>query len=102
MAKSKELRQYLAQCLAECFSTFMLILIGEAAIAQYKFTSHKYQSTITINLSFGIGVYTGIELINIFQRMSSAIDLIDVELIHRVIVSSDVAIYRMSEGLMCY
>jgi glycerol uptake facilitator-like aquaporin len=60
MAKVKELKQYMAQCLAECFSTFMLILIGEASIAQYKFSSQENRSIITINLSFGIGVYTGI------------------------------------------
>jgi glycerol uptake facilitator-like aquaporin len=58
MAKVKELQQYIAQGLAECFSTFMLILIGEASIAQYKFSGNPNHSTITINLSFGIGVYT--------------------------------------------
>jgi glycerol uptake facilitator-like aquaporin len=61
MAKVKELQQYVAQCIAECFSTFMLILIGEGAIAQYKFSKHGNHSTITINLAFGIGVYTGID-----------------------------------------
>jgi glycerol uptake facilitator-like aquaporin len=60
MAKVKELQQYMAQCIAECFSTFMLILIGEASIAQYKFSRQAHHSTIVINLSFGIGVYTGI------------------------------------------
>jgi len=60
MAKVKELQQYMAQCIAECFSTFMLILIGEASIAQYKFSRQVYHSSIVINLSFGIGVYTGI------------------------------------------
>jgi glycerol uptake facilitator-like aquaporin len=59
MVKVKELQQYIAQCIAECFSTFILILIGESAIAQHKFTHHPYHSTILINLSFGIGVYTG-------------------------------------------
>lgn len=59
MTKVKEIHQYLAQCVAECFSTFMLILIGEAAIAQYKFSRQPCHSPITINLSFGIGVYTG-------------------------------------------
>jgi len=60
MAKVKELQQYMAQSIAECFSTFMLILIGEASIAQYKFSRQVYHSSIVINLSFGIGVYTGI------------------------------------------
>ena len=100
MAKSKELQQYFAQSIAECFSTFMLILIGEASIAQYKFTGHKYHSAITINLSFGIGVYAGTELINTFSEMFSHIDLIDVELIHKAIISSYVAIYRISRDLM--
>ena len=60
MAKVKELHQYLVQGLAECFGTFMLILIGESAIAQYKLSKHQNHSTITINLGFGIAVYTGI------------------------------------------
>ena len=66
MAKVKELQQYMAQGLAECFSTFMLILIGEAAIGQYKFSGHANHSTITINLSFGIGVYTGIDFLSFY------------------------------------
>jgi glycerol uptake facilitator-like aquaporin len=60
MVKTKELQQYMAQCVAECFSTFMLILIGEASIAQYKFDRNTNRSPLTINVSFGIGVYTGI------------------------------------------
>jgi glycerol uptake facilitator-like aquaporin len=63
MVKVKELQQYFAQCVAECFSTFILILIGESAIAQYKFTHQTCHSMILINLSFGIGVYTGTEFI---------------------------------------
>jgi len=60
MPKVKELQQYMAQCLAECFSTFMLVLIGEAAIAQYKFSGNPNQSPIIVNVSFGIGVYLAI------------------------------------------
>ena len=67
MTKTKEIHQYLAQCVAECFSTFMLILIGEAAIAQYKFSKQSYHSPITINISFGVGVYTGRRLIGSFD-----------------------------------
>jgi glycerol uptake facilitator-like aquaporin len=59
MARVKELQQYLTQGLAECFATFMLILIGESAIAQYKLGRQQNHSTITINLGFGIAVYTG-------------------------------------------
>lgn len=55
----KEIKKYTAQCVAELFATFMLILIGESAIAQFKFSGNNNQSPILINLSFGIGVYTG-------------------------------------------
>ncbi|CAF2026837.1 unnamed protein product [Rotaria magnacalcarata] len=60
MVKVKEFQQYSAQCLAEFFSTFMLILIGEASIAQYKFSPPEHRSIIAVNLSFGIGVYTAL------------------------------------------
>ena len=63
--KIEELQQYIAQCLAECFSTFMLVLIGEGAIAQYKFSKSELRSINAINLSFAIGVYTGIDFISI-------------------------------------
>jgi glycerol uptake facilitator-like aquaporin len=66
MAPVKEIQQYFAQCIAEFFSTFMLILIGESAIAQYKFNRSEYHSTLIINLSFGIGVYTGKECFDFF------------------------------------
>ncbi len=66
MAKVKELQQYIAQCIAECFGTFMLILIGEASIAQYKLSRQGNHSIIPINLSFGIGVYTGIDFLSIY------------------------------------
>ena len=59
MTRKTELQQYLAQCVAEFFSTLMLILIGESGIAQYKFSRQPTHSPITINLSFAIGVYTG-------------------------------------------
>ncbi|UJR28156.1 hypothetical protein I4U23_009410 [Adineta vaga] len=60
MAKVKDLQQYLVQGLAECFGTFMLILIGESAIAQYKLLKQENHSNITVNLGFGIGVYTAL------------------------------------------
>lgn len=59
MTRKSEIQQYLAQCVAEFFSTLMLILIGESGIAQYKFSRGYYHSPITVNLSFAIGVYTG-------------------------------------------
>ena len=55
----RELRQYVAQSVAEFFGTFMLILIGESAIAQYKFSQDTRSTPLAINISFGIGVYTG-------------------------------------------
>lgn len=59
MTRRSEIQQYLAQCVAEFFSTLMLILIGESGIAQYKFGRQYNHSAITVNLSFAIGVYTG-------------------------------------------
>ena len=70
MPPVKELHQYMAQCLAECFSTFMLILIGESGIAQYKFARNGNHSPITVNLSFAIGVYTGNCLLLIYVFLS--------------------------------
>ncbi len=59
MVKIKELQQYAVQLLAECFATCLLILIGEGAIANYKFTYQPNHSTIPIAVAFGVGVYSG-------------------------------------------
>ena len=59
MVQMKELQQYAIQLLAECFGTCLLILIGEAAIANYKFTQEPSQSTLPIAVGFGVGVYAG-------------------------------------------
>jgi glycerol uptake facilitator-like aquaporin len=47
------------QLLAEYFATCILILIGEAAIANYKFTQQPYHSTLPVAVAFGIGIYSG-------------------------------------------
>ena len=60
MVHAKELKQYAAQCLAELFGTFLLILIGEASVAQYKFTRQPAQMTLPIHISFGVGIYVAI------------------------------------------
>jgi len=59
MVKIKELQQYAVQLLAECFATCILILIGEATIANYKFTRQSSYSTLTVAIGFGIGTYSG-------------------------------------------
>ncbi|CAF1165538.1 unnamed protein product [Adineta ricciae] len=48
--------------LAECFATCIMILIGEGAIANYKFTQEPSQSTLPIAIAFGVGVYTALML----------------------------------------
>jgi len=59
MVKIKELQQYVVQLLAECFATCVHILIGEAAVANYKFTQEPSHSTLPIAIAFGVGVYSG-------------------------------------------
>jgi glycerol uptake facilitator-like aquaporin len=59
MVKTKELQQYIVQLLAECFGTCLLILIGEASIANYKFAERSSHSTLPVSIAFGIGVYSG-------------------------------------------
>ncbi|CAF1354335.1 unnamed protein product [Rotaria sp. Silwood1] len=48
----------MVQYLAECFSTCILILIGEAAIANYKFARQTSNSTLPVGIAFGVGVYS--------------------------------------------
>lgn len=59
MVTMNELQQYVVELLAECFGTFILILLNEGAIANYKFAQSTSQSTLTIYLAIGVGVYTG-------------------------------------------
>ena len=53
------LQKYLVHLLAECFATCILILFGEAALANYKFTKQPNHSTLPNAIAFGIGVYSG-------------------------------------------
>ncbi|CAF3329593.1 unnamed protein product [Rotaria socialis] len=55
MSRATKLKQYAAQCLAELFGTFVLMLIGNLAVAQFKFT--KPDSALGVNISYGAGVY---------------------------------------------
>jgi glycerol uptake facilitator-like aquaporin len=59
MVTKKELQQYVVELVAECFGTFILILLNEGAIANYKFAQLTSHSTLTIYLAIGVGVYTG-------------------------------------------
>jgi len=59
MVKIKELQQYAVQLLVECFATCILILIGEAGLANYKFARHPSHSTLPTAIAFGVGVYIG-------------------------------------------
>ncbi len=65
MVTKKELQQYLVELVAECFGTFILLLLNGAAIANYKFAQLPSYSTLSIYLAVGVGVYTGIFNINI-------------------------------------
>lgn len=59
MVNKKELKQYMVQAVAECFATCLLILIGDASVANYKFTQQPSHSTLPIAIAFGIGTYAG-------------------------------------------
>lgn len=59
MVNIRELQQYMIQLLAECFATCIHILIGEAALANYKFTQQYSHSTLSNAIAFGVGVYSG-------------------------------------------
>ncbi|CAF3703025.1 unnamed protein product [Adineta steineri] len=59
MVTKKELQQYVVELLSECFGTFILILLNEGAIANYKFARFTSHYTLSIYLAIGVGVYTG-------------------------------------------
>jgi glycerol uptake facilitator-like aquaporin len=59
MVKVKELQQYAVELLVECFATCVLILIGEATIANYKFAKQPSQSTLPVAIAFGVATYSG-------------------------------------------
>ena len=60
MFQPKQLKQYAAQCLAELFGTFLLILIGNLSVAQFKFTKPTPNNNIGVNLSYATGVYVAL------------------------------------------
>jgi hypothetical protein len=43
----------------ECFATCVLILIGEATIANYKFALQSSNSTLPVAIAFGVATYSG-------------------------------------------
>ena len=59
MTKINELQRYTVQLLTECFATCVLILVGEASLANYKFARQSSHSKVSIAIAFGVGVYSG-------------------------------------------
>ena len=59
MPRKEELQQYAVHLLAECFATCILILMGDGAVANYKFTREPSHSTLPNAIAFGVGVYAG-------------------------------------------
>jgi glycerol uptake facilitator-like aquaporin len=53
-------KRYAAQCLAEAFSTFLLIFFGNMANAQYKFMKSANLSGAAANFCYGAGVYVSL------------------------------------------
>jgi glycerol uptake facilitator-like aquaporin len=60
MSSASHLKQYAAQCLAELFGTFLLILIGNLSVAQFKFSKPTINNNLGINLSYATGVYVAL------------------------------------------
>ncbi|CAF0852714.1 unnamed protein product [Rotaria sordida] len=60
MLRSRQLKQFAAQCLAELFGTFIMIFIGNLSVAQYTFTKPRINSNFGINLSYATGVYAAL------------------------------------------
>ncbi|CAF1069985.1 unnamed protein product [Rotaria sordida] len=58
MVKTEVLQQYAIQLLAECFATCILVLFGEAAIANFKFAGQASNSTLPVGIAFGVGVFS--------------------------------------------
>jgi glycerol uptake facilitator-like aquaporin len=56
----RRLKQYAAQCLAELFGTFWLVLLGDLAVAQAKFSKSLVPDVLGPNLSFATGVYVAL------------------------------------------
>ena len=59
MVTIKQWQQYGVQLLVECLGTCILVLFGEAGIANYKFARQTASSTLPVSITFGVGVYVG-------------------------------------------
>lgn len=54
------LKQYLAQCLAELFGTFILVFIGNLSVAQARLSRLPRNDGFAVNLSYSTGVYVAL------------------------------------------
>lgn len=59
MPNRKELKHYAVELVVEFFATAVLIFIGEAGIANYKFGRQPSQANFAVSITFGVGVYAG-------------------------------------------
>ncbi len=64
MLHPKQLKQYAAQCLAELFGTFILVFIGNLAMAQAKFDAKlrdlPIHDGLGVHLSYATGIYVAL------------------------------------------
>jgi glycerol uptake facilitator-like aquaporin len=74
MLHSRQLKQYAAQCLAELFGTFVLILIGNLSVAQYKFSKPQNKDSLGVNLSYATGVYVALMVAGPISGENTRID----------------------------
>lgn len=60
MLHPRRFKQYAAQCLAEFFGTFVLVLIGNLAVAQAKLSKPPVTDGFGPNLAYATGVYVAL------------------------------------------